>query len=137
MGLFDQLKDAALGAATGGGAGQGKLFGALLAVVNSPQVGGVQGLLKMFEQKGLGNIVQSWIGTGKNLPISAEQIASVLGNPLVAQIAQKAGIQPQDALAGLSKLLPDVVDKLSPGGNLPNPQDLLKNLDAMKGLFGK
>jgi len=137
MGLFDQLKDAALGAAAGGGVGQGKLFGALLAVVNSPQVGGVPGLLKMFEQKGLGNLVQSWVGAGKNLPISAEQLTSALGDPLVQQIAQKAGVQPQDAIAGLTKLLPDVVDKLSPGGNLPNPQELLKNLDAMKDLFGK
>lgn len=137
MSLFDQLKGAALGAVTGGGAGQGKLFEALLAAVNSPQVGGIPGLLKLFEQKGLGSIVQSWLGTGANLPIKPEQIQQVLGSPLVQQIAQKAGMQPQDALGGLAKLLPQVVDKLSPGGALPNPQELVKNLDALKGLFGK
>lgn len=137
MGLFDQLKGAALGAVTGGGAGQGKLFEALLAVVNSPQVGGVQGLLKMFEQQGLGQLVQSWVGAGKNLPLSAEQLTKVLGNPLVQQIAQKAGMAPNAAADGLAKLLPDVVDKLSPGGNLPDPQALLKQLDGLKGLFGK
>jgi uncharacterized protein YidB (DUF937 family) len=137
MGLFDQLKDAALGAVAGGGAGQGKLFEALLAVVNSPQVGGVPGLLKMFEQQGLGQLVQSWVGAGKNLPLSAEQLTKVLGNPLVQQIAQKAGMAPNAAADGLAKLLPDVVDKLSPGGNLPDPQALMKQLDGLKGLFGK
>lgn len=139
MSLFDQLKGAALGAVTGaaGGAGQAKLFEALLAAVNSPQVGGVAGLLKMFEQKGLGALVQSWLGTGANLPIKPEQLQQVLGSPLVQQIAQKAGMQPQDALGALSKLLPEVVDKLSPGGALPDPQQLVKNLDALKGLFGR
>jgi uncharacterized protein YidB (DUF937 family) len=137
MGLFDQLKGAALGAVTGAGAGQGKLFEALLAVVNSPQVGGVPGLLKMFEQQGLGQLVQSWVGAGKNLPLSAEQLTKVLGNPLVQQIAQKAGMAPNAAADGLAKLLPDVVDKLSPGGNLPDPQALMKQLDGLKGLFGK
>lgn len=137
MGLFDDLKGAALGAVTGAGAGQGKLFEALLAVVNSPQVGGVPGLLKMFEQQGLGQLVQSWVGAGKNLPLSADQLTKVLGNPLVQQIAQKAGMAPNAAADGLAKLLPDVVDKLSPGGKLPDPQALLKQLDGLKGLFGK
>jgi uncharacterized protein YidB (DUF937 family) len=137
MGLFDQLKGAALGAVAGGGAGQGKLFEALLAVVNSPQVGGVPGLLRMFEQQGFGQLVQSWVGAGKNLPLSAEQLTKVLGNPLVQQIAQQAGMAPNAAADGLAKLLPDVVDKLSPGGNLPDPQALLKQLDGLKGLFGK
>lgn len=89
------------------------------SLINNPQTGGLQGLIKSFEEKGLGGVAASWVGTGQNLPISAEQIQSVLGNEQVAAFAQKLGISPQDVSTHLAQLLPQVVDKLTPNGSIP------------------
>lgn len=95
--------------------------GALSAVMTSllAQHGGVSGLLEKFQAGGLGEVVQSWVGTGQNLPISAEQIQSVLGNEHVAELAGKLGIDPQQAAQHLSNYLPQLIDKLTPNGQVP------------------
>jgi uncharacterized protein YidB (DUF937 family) len=116
MGLLDDVVNAA-----GGGQGQSNnnpMIGHVLDIIkNHP--GGITGLIDSFHQNGLGGLVSSWIGTGQNLPISAEQIQAVLGSSQVANLAAKARISPEQAKAELSKLLPQVMDKLSPNGQLP------------------
>lgn len=99
----------------------GGIIGAeMVTVVNGliEKHGGVQGLVNEFEQKGLGGMVQSWVSTGENLPISAEQIQQVLGSDTVQALAAKVGINPQDLVAKLSELLPQAVDKLTPNGTI-------------------
>jgi uncharacterized protein YidB (DUF937 family) len=64
-------------------------------------------------------VVQSWIGTGQNLPISPEQLQQVLGGDTVAGLARQLGLSPQDASQGLAGLLPQLVDQLTPQGQLP------------------
>jgi uncharacterized protein YidB (DUF937 family) len=81
--------------------------------------GGLQGLVSQFEQQGMGNVVQSWIGNGSNLPISAEQLQQVLGNDKVAALAQKFGIEPQELMQKLAAALPKAVDQMTPGGTIP------------------
>jgi len=81
--------------------------------------GGVQGLVNQFEQKGLGGIVQSWVGTGPNQPVSADQLLHVLGSDNVAQFAAKLNVSPEELLNKLSELLPEHVDKMTPGGAIP------------------
>jgi uncharacterized protein YidB (DUF937 family) len=83
--------------------------------------GGVQGLVSQFEQQGMGNVVQSWIGTGPNQPISAEQLQKVIGSDAVTQLAAKFGINPQDLLQKVAQALPQAVDKLTPDGVVPKP----------------
>ena len=78
--------------------------------------GGVQGLVNQFEQKGLGGIAQSWVGTGPNPPVSADQLLHVLGSDNVAQFAGKLNVSPQELLTKLSELLPGHIDKMTPGG---------------------
>jgi uncharacterized protein YidB (DUF937 family) len=82
--------------------------------------GGVAGLAAKFNEQGLGHIIQSWIGTGSNLPISAEQIQKVLGNSTVTQLAEKFGLDPQEVAHKLAQLLPQTVDKMTPAGVVPN-----------------
>jgi uncharacterized protein YidB (DUF937 family) len=82
--------------------------------------GGVAGLAAQFEQQGLGHIVQSWIGPGGNLPITADQIHQVLGSSTVTQLAEKFGLNPQDLAQKLSQVLPQAVDKMTPGGVVAN-----------------
>jgi len=68
----------------------------------------------------LGDLVQSWVGKGSNLPVSAEQIAHVLGNEQLAQLAGKLGIDPATLAQKLAQLLPNTVDNMTPDGVVPH-----------------
>ena len=124
MGLLDSVLGSAMGAMSGGGqggAGGGdmlmRVLGGLLN--QSGGAGGLAGLVQQLRQGGLGDVVQSWVGTGQNLPVSAEQLHAALGGDQVSAMAQEAGVPQDDLMAQLSQLLPGVVDKLTPNGELP------------------
>jgi uncharacterized protein YidB (DUF937 family) len=110
MGLMDSL-----GSALGGGAGQSTgIAQSLLELVTSGE-GGLAGLVKAFQQNGLGKIIESWIGAGQNLPISASQIQSVLG-PKIEAVAQQHGASVDVVSQLASELLPNLVKHLAQGG---------------------
>ena len=106
-------------------------LGMLLSYINSPQVGGISGLQQMFQQKGLGSVVASWIGMGQNLPISAEQLQGVLHCDALDNIAAKTGMDTGQLTSILSQMLPHAVDKLTPNGQVPDSGALAQ---MMKGL---
>jgi uncharacterized protein YidB (DUF937 family) len=81
--------------------------------------GGLDKVLGQLQAGGLGDQVQSWIGKGGNLPISAEQLEGVLGSGPLGDLAKKFGIDPAEAATKLSALLPQVVDKMTPDGKTP------------------
>jgi len=135
MGLFDSVAGG-LGQMLGGqqaqgAAGENPMLQVVMGLMNNS--GGLSGLLGKFQQGGLGDLVQSWVGTGSNLPISAEQIQQVLGSGALGDIASKLGIQPEQAAGELSQALPNVVDKLTPGGQLPAEGDLMATAQQMLG----
>jgi uncharacterized protein YidB (DUF937 family) len=139
MGLFDQFAGQALGALGGQPqGGQSGLLDGLMSLVNHPQMGGLQGLIQKFQNAGLGEQVASWIGTGSNLPISAEHVQQVLGGGHLEQLAQQAGMDQGQAAQGLSQLIPQMVDHLTPNGQMPESGDLLgHSMNLLKGkLFG-
>jgi uncharacterized protein YidB (DUF937 family) len=109
------------------------LLSTVLQLLNG--AGGLQGLLQKFEQAGLGHIVQSWIGTGQNLPISPQQLQQVLGSGQVQQIAGKLGLSPDVLAQQLSHVLPHVVDGLTPNGQMPAGDVLGGALGALKKLL--
>lgn len=130
MGLFDSIAGQVAGALGGNSEGQQPgMMQAVMGLIN--QNGGLQGLIGTFQEKGLGEVVSSWVGTGQNLPISGEQLASVLGNEQVQALAQKMGISPEALSGQLSNVLPQVVDQATPGGTLPEDG----GLGALTGLF--
>jgi uncharacterized protein YidB (DUF937 family) len=90
----------------------------LLNVVNS-HPGGVGGLLQAFQQRGLGGVVNSWVGTGANQAVSPEQVQSALGNEQVQEVASKLGVSPQEASSHIAQWLPAVIDHLTPNGQVP------------------
>jgi uncharacterized protein YidB (DUF937 family) len=117
------------------GGGMGALAsaaGSLLA--NDGEHGGLGGLIGKFQQAGLGDIVGSWVGSGQNMPISADQLQNVLGSDAVAGIAAKLGMNPSDALGQLSNLLPGLVDKLTPDGQAPTAG--FGNMGDLAGMLG-
>ena len=83
-------------------------------------VGGLQGLVENFKSKGLEDIISLWIGTGPNQPISEDQILNVLGKEQIQKMVEKVGISQEEASGGLASLLPEIIDKLTPNGKLPD-----------------
>jgi uncharacterized protein YidB (DUF937 family) len=81
--------------------------------------GGISGLLTNARSQGLGNTVQSWIGTGANHSITAEQVENLIGQERINQLASRVGVSPETARAALSRILPVIVDKSTPEGKLP------------------
>ncbi|WP_409410547.1 MULTISPECIES: YidB family protein [unclassified Brevundimonas] len=90
--------------------------------------GGVGGLAEKFGQAGLGDVVGSWVGSGANAGVTAEQIAAVIGHGPLADIAAKMGVSPQQAGETLAGLLPEAIDRLTPGGQIDGADDLLAKL---------
>ncbi|MEF9997214.1 MAG: YidB family protein [Burkholderiaceae bacterium] len=98
------------------------VLGQLLAS-NGP-FGGMAGLTQQLQQAGLGDQLSSWISTGPNLPVSADQLSQAFGGERLAQLASAAGIEPQALSQGLAQALPQAVDQLTPSGQLPSASGL-------------
>ncbi|WP_020167283.1 MULTISPECIES: YidB family protein [Methylotenera] len=127
MGLFDGIAGSVLGKF---GGEQGGVAQAALDLFN--QNGGLNGILEKFKEGGLGEAAASWVGTGENATISAEQISSILGNGTIAELAAKVGINPETLSAQIAEHLPTLVDKLTPDGEVPAESgSLLSNVLAM------
>lgn len=101
----------------------GGVVGAEMAtVVNSfiQQHGGVQGIVSQLESQGLGATARSWVASGANQAISPAEVSKVFGNsPVLAQLAAKTGLSPEDLAQKLSQALPAAIDKLTPAGTIP------------------
>jgi len=100
----------------------GGVVGAEMATVVNGLIekhGGVQGIVSQLESQGLGAVAKSWVGNGPNQPISADQIHQAFGADTIRAWATQAGLSPQELAGKLSTLLPQVVDKLTPNGQLP------------------
>jgi len=119
MGLFDELAGKALGMMGGSEDSSSGLMGGIVDMLAPKGSGGLGGLLQSFQEKGFGDKVSSWVGNGENLPISADQIQSVLGNETIQNIASKFGISGDDISSMLAQYLPGTIDKLTPDGTNP------------------
>lgn len=95
------------------------LQAALSLIANNGQTGGLQGLMERFQEAGLGNVINSWIGNGENVPVTAEQMEQVLGEGHLQQISEETGLPEHDVADRLSDMLPDLIDKLTPAGHIP------------------
>lgn len=86
---------------------------------NNGPFGGLGGLIQAFRQAGLGAQIDSWISTGANMPVAPEQLAQVFGAGRMQQMAQQTGLDTGQLGAGLSQLLPQLIDQLTPQGQAP------------------
>lgn len=136
MGLMDIA-----GQFLGGGQSQEdpkmKLFTAVMGMVQN-QPGGVQGLLGKLQEGGLAEHAASWVGNGENLPVTGDQIHQALGTDQVQAIAQAAGIPMEHATSGLAAMLPEIINHLTPNGQVPQGGDAAQGLQAgLPSLLGK
>ena len=148
MGLLDAILGGVLGGNAGGPMGgqfgnpNGGTLGGASNQMQSPllmivlqmlqQNGGLQGILAKLQQAGYGQQAQSWVGTGPNLPIDPRILQQVLGQGQFGQIAQQLGISQEQATEGVAQMLPQVVDQMTPAGQIPeNHGDLVNEALAI------
>jgi len=131
MGLLDNLA----GQILGGGNTQGNLVNAIMGMIGNQQSGGLNGLVEQLAKKGLGDIVNSWVSTGKNLPITPQQIQQGLGTNTISEMAKEVGITPDAVTSQLTQLLPQMVDKLTPNGTINQSEILSQGMNLLKGLM--
>ena len=137
------ILDSVLGGLLGGQQQQSPVGGILSSLLGgggsaaAGQGGGMGGLMNLvgrFQQAGMGNVAQSWIGNGPNQSVSPQQLQSVFGEQQVNQWAQQANMQPHDLLGPLAHFLPQAVDRMTPGGNMPGGiQDGMAGQDPFAG----
>jgi uncharacterized protein YidB (DUF937 family) len=124
MGLLDSVLGQVLGGAQGGVAGGGGNNAALLQAVlgmlgNDAPGGGLNGLIEGFQRGGLGDVMSSWISSGQNQPISPDQLGQLLRPDALSALTRQTGGQSGDVLGQLAQLLPQVIDQLTPQGQVP------------------
>ena len=139
MGLLDSILGSVLG---GGASGQqspiAQIAMQLLSGAGSSGRGGggLGALIQQFQKAGLGDAVNSWVSTGQNQPVTGAQVQQALGSEQIQQFAQKAGMQGGQVSDILAQLLPQLVDKVTPNGSVPQQNDLQGMLTGLLGQFG-
>jgi outer membrane protein OmpA-like peptidoglycan-associated protein/uncharacterized protein YidB (DUF937 family) len=136
MSLFDSVISTAA-EKFGLGDKAGTLLSALLSMMTKQETGGFAGFLNMFSKAGLGDVASSWVSSGSNAELSDEQVESALGSDAISAIANQVGIPARTATSALGWMVPQVVDKLTPDGVVPEEKDLLSKIgDFLSGWGG-
>jgi uncharacterized protein YidB (DUF937 family) len=127
------------GAPRGGGGGGrgddvlGEMFGSR---GGSGSIGGLGALLQQMQQAGFGDQARSWVGTGQNMPITPDVLGQIFGQRGIDEIARQAGLTPRQTSEGLSQLLPEVVDRVTPSGEVPDMDQLTMSVDDLRRRLG-
>jgi uncharacterized protein YidB (DUF937 family) len=139
-GLGDILGQVLGGGGQRGGGGLGDVLGGMLgggaAGGGGGGAGGLGGLLEQMARAGYGDEARSWVGTGQNMPIPPDALEQIFGRGGVAAIARQAGVSEADASQGLSALLPEVVDRVTPGGEVPDLDSLAASVGDLSRQLG-
>ena len=139
MGLLESVLGSALSGSPQQGGG-GALMSVIAAMLANGQSGGsagggLAGLIEQFRRSGQGDVIDSWVGTGQNQAISPDQLGSVLGGDLLGQLTRQTGMGEGDLLGQLSQVLPQLVDRATPEGHVP--EGGLGDIGAILGRFGQ
>jgi uncharacterized protein YidB (DUF937 family) len=108
---------------------------AVMGLLTTSESGGLSGLVQQFAGNGLGDIVNSWVGKGQNMPISPQQVAQGPGGGTLQSLAAKAGLSTDQMSSHLSELLPGIVDRLTPNGQIEQGDIMSQGMDLLKGFF--
>lgn len=122
----------------GGGLGDvlGQVLGGALGGGSAGSGGGLGDILAQLQRAGYGEQADSWVGRGENKPIPPEAMPDIFGRDGLSEIARRAGVTEDEASRGLSELLPEVVDRVTPEGEVPNFDALTDSVDDLARRFG-
>jgi uncharacterized protein YidB (DUF937 family) len=127
------------GAQRGGGGGMADILGGMLGGGSGGGAGGMGGLgaiLEQMQRTGYGDEARSWVGAGKNMPVSSDVLGQIFGQGGIEEIARQAGVTPRQASEGLSELLPEVVDHVTPNGQMPDLDQLALSVENLRRRMG-
>ena len=141
MGMLDGLLGSLMGGNSGGGGSNPLLQIAMQMLANKggggtgggamDAMGGLGGIVSAFQKGGLGHLADSWVGSGDNLPVSGDQLTQVLGSDKIGQIASQLGMSQGDAAGGLAKILPDLINHVTPNGQMPANHSMVEDALSM------
>jgi len=131
MGILDNITNA-MGGKSEGSSEEKNIIDSAMDLFKS---GGLNNMLKSFENNGLGNIISSWIGKGENLPVSGDQIKKTVDSSFIQDIAKKLGLSEDKASEKIANILPGLVDKVTPDGKIPEGNILQEGIDFLKKKF--
>jgi uncharacterized protein YidB (DUF937 family) len=134
-GGFGDILGQMMGGGQRGGGGLGDILGQVLGGGRG-QGGGLGSLLRQFESAGLGDQAHSWVSSGQNQPLSPDALGRVFGADGLAAIARQAGLSERDATAGLAQLLPEIIDRATPQGQVPDEDQLAGTLQELMRRLG-
>jgi uncharacterized protein YidB (DUF937 family) len=97
--------------------------------------GGLKGITSKLTSSGMGQQVQSWVGTGANQPISGSQVQQVMDQDQLNAMAQQAGMTPEETSNQVAQALPEMVNQATPQGQMPESDPFSKGVDALKRVF--
>ena len=133
--VLSMLASRGSGARAGGG-GLGDILGQVLGGGASGAGGGLGGLLEQMQRAGFGDQARSWVSTGQNMPISPDAVGQIFSEGSLEEIARRANLTPQQTSEGLSQLLPEVVDRVTPGGQEQDFDQLARSVDDLISRMG-
>jgi uncharacterized protein YidB (DUF937 family) len=127
--VLQMLSDRGARGGSGTGGGIADVLGQVLGGSGRGAAGGLGGLLEQLQRTGFSEQADSWVSRGANKQISPDAMTQVFGHEGLEQISRQAGISPEDASRGLSALLPEVVDRMTPDGTVPDADALANSVD--------
>jgi len=130
VGVLDDITDK-----LGGKQGQDGGIASLQKMISSS--GGLHGLTSKLTSSGLGQQVQSWVGTGENKPVSGAQVEQAMDPAQLDAMAKQAGMTPAETSDQVAKALPEMVNEATPQGQMPDHDPFSKGVDAVKRMFKK
>ncbi|MBJ6727950.1 DUF937 domain-containing protein [Geomonas sp. Red875] len=135
MGIMDEVKEK-FGRVSAAESKSGSLLSGVMEMFSGQGTGGLQGLVSLLQQRGLGDKVSSWVGRGENRPISPEEVKQGLGSDRVRDLASRSGMSEDEVANRLSQHLPDFVDKMTPDGQVPEGGSWLqRGMEFLKDRF--
>ncbi len=129
-GLDSVLSGISGGGGGSGGGGAGALMALAPMMIGLLKSGGVQKILGQFQEQGMGDKAQSWVGTGDNEGVSPDEVRTALGDDEVHKAAEQLGVTDDEAAGVLAQVLPGTIDGLTPGGQVPADDELDQRLGA-------
>lgn len=117
----------------GGNEAQGGNLLLQIALSMLQQNGGLEGVLNKFRQGGLAQQADSWVATGQNMNISADQLQQVFGSSTISDLASRLGMPADQAGSAMAQMLPDVINQLTPQGQVPenSNEEISQGLSAL------
>jgi len=135
-GLGDIISSLTRGGARPSGGGLGDAIGGMFGRTASGGGGALGGLLEQMQKAGFADQARSWVGTGQNMPIAPEALDQIFGEQGIGEIARHAGLTPRQTSEGLSALLPEVVDRVTPDGQVPDLDQLTMSVEGLRRRLG-